>query len=133
MDEKDLHFKHVSILYPPEEWKKIRKQDIRQKGMKYKLETMMIRKGGEPFHAEVSLAVLKGAGGKMASSVGNVITLKNTLDVYLPEIIRYLFAGTKPKTEFAISFDEDVFKVYEDFYDCEKIYFDNLFFGFKLC
>jgi lysyl-tRNA synthetase, class I len=68
---------------------------------------------------------IKGVGGKMSSSLGNVIRLKDALSVYLPEVIRYIFAGTRPQTEFSLSFDEDVFKVYDDFYKCERIYFGN--------
>ncbi|MFH1978173.1 MAG: lysine--tRNA ligase [Candidatus Aenigmatarchaeota archaeon] len=67
--------------------------------------------------------IVKGAGGKMSSSLGNVITLKDALEIYLPEIIRFIFAGTKPVKEFSISFGEDVLKVYEDFYKTERIYY----------
>jgi lysyl-tRNA synthetase, class I len=66
---------------------------------------------------------IKGAGGKISSSLGNVITLKECLEIYEPEIIRYLFAGTRPNTEFAISFDGDVIKIYEDYDRNERIYF----------
>lgn len=66
---------------------------------------------------------IKGAGGKMSSSTGEVVTLGDVLDVYLPEITRYLFASSKPRMEFKISFDADVLKVYEDFYDCERIHY----------
>ena len=63
-------------------------------------------------------------GGKQfSSSTGDVITLKEMLDIYEPEIIRHLFAGTRPNTEFAISFDLDVFKVYEDYDQCERIHY----------
>ena len=70
MDENDLHLKHVKSLYPDEEWDKIRKHNIRQKGMKYKLETKMIRKGQDPFDAEISLCILRGAHGRVTGSVG---------------------------------------------------------------
>ena len=61
--------------------------------------------------------------GQFASSSGNVITLNELLEIYEPEIVRYLFAGTRPNAEFAISFDLDVIKIYEDFDKCERIYF----------
>jgi len=38
-------------------------------------------------------------------------------------MVRWLFAGTRPGAEFAISFDLDVIKNYEDFDKCERIYF----------
>nr|BDD43802.1 lysine--tRNA ligase [Spirochaetaceae bacterium] len=66
---------------------------------------------------------IKGRGGKMSSSTGEVISLRDVLEVYQPEVLRYLFAGTRPNTEFAVSFDLDVIKIYEDYDRCERIYF----------
>ena len=66
---------------------------------------------------------IKGMGGKISSSKGNVISIDEVLEVYPPEIVRYLFAGTKPDSEFAISFDLDVLKIYEDYDRCERVYF----------
>jgi len=63
----------------------------------------------------------KGLPGKMSSSSGNVITLDDVLNVYTPEVARYLFAGTRPNTEFTISFDLDVIKIYEDYDKTERI------------
>ena len=57
----------------------------------------------------------------MSSSSGNVISLPDVLNVYPPEIARYLFAGTRPDTEFSISFDLDVIKIYEDYDKTERI------------
>ena len=64
---------------------------------------------------------LKGVPGKMSSSKGKVIALPDALDVYQAGVLRYLFAGTRPNTEFAISFDMDVLKVYEDYDKTERI------------
>ncbi|MFH1396413.1 MAG: lysine--tRNA ligase [archaeon] len=76
-----------------------------------------------PVYQRYDFIIVKGAGGKMSSSLGNVIDLKDTLEVYEPEIVRYLFAGTRPNREFAISFDTDVLAVYEEFDKVERIYF----------
>jgi lysyl-tRNA synthetase class 1 len=64
---------------------------------------------------------IKGSPGKMSSSSGKVINLEDLLRVYTPEIARYLFAGTRPNTEFTISFDLDVIKIYEDYDRTERI------------
>ena len=64
---------------------------------------------------------IKGTPGKMSSSKGKVISLPDVLNVYPPEIVRYLFAGTRPNTEFSISFDLDVIKTYEDYDKTERI------------
>lgn len=68
---------------------------------------------------------IKGGAGKISSSSGEVVSLKDVLQVYEPEVIRYLFAGTRPNAEFAISFDLDVLKVYEDYDKCERSYFSK--------
>ena len=64
---------------------------------------------------------LKGLPGKMSSSKGKVVSLDDVLEVYQPEVLRYLFASTRPNTEFVISFDLDVIKIYEDYDKTERI------------
>jgi lysyl-tRNA synthetase class 1 len=64
---------------------------------------------------------IKGRGGKISSSSGDVIDLGDMLKVYTPQLVRYLFAGTRPNTEFAVSFDLDVIKIYEDYDKTERI------------
>ena len=66
---------------------------------------------------------IKGRGGKMSSSRGEVIDLPTLLKVYTPELVRYLFAGVRPNSEFTISFDLDVIKIYEDYDRTERIAF----------
>ena len=50
-----------------------------------------------------------------------VISLADVLEVYTPEVTRHLFASTRPH-EFAISFDLDVLKIYEDYDTCEDLF-----------
>jgi lysyl-tRNA synthetase class 1 len=64
---------------------------------------------------------IKGGAGKISSSSGEVVDLRELLKVYTPELVRYLFAGTRPNTEFTISFDLDVIKIYEDYDRTERI------------
>jgi lysyl-tRNA synthetase class 1 len=66
---------------------------------------------------------IKGQGGKISSSLGNVVSISDVLEVYQGEIVRYLFAGTRPNAEFAISFDLDVIKIYEDYDRCERLFY----------
>ena len=66
---------------------------------------------------------IKGATKKISSSAGNVVTLSDCLEVYEPEVMRYIFAGTRPEAEFEISFDTDVIKIYEDYDKCERAYY----------
>lgn len=81
MNEKDLFMRSVESLYPPEEWMKIRLENVRQKGIKYRMETKMLRKDHSIFDVELSLCTLKGAGGNVVGSIGiikDITELKNT-------------------------------------------------------
>ncbi|MDO8556321.1 MAG: lysine--tRNA ligase [Nanoarchaeota archaeon] len=66
---------------------------------------------------------VKGTGGKISSSAGNALTIKDVLEIYEPRIVLWMFANYRPNSEFAISFDLDVLKIYEDFDKCERIYY----------
>jgi len=76
-----------------------------------------------PVSFQYDFISIKGRGGKISSSSGEVISLPDVLEIYTPELTRFLFVGTRPNTEFAISFDLDVLKIYEDYDTCERIYF----------
>ncbi len=79
--------------------------------------------GQAPVTFQYDFVRIKGGSGKLSSSSGEVVSVEDVLAIYQPEIVRYLFAGTRPNSEFAISFDLDVIKVYEDYDRCERIYF----------
>jgi len=70
MRKDDLYLKPVKSLYPFEEWKKIRSQNIQQKGMLHHLETKMFRKNKESIDVDISLSVLKDHEGKITGSIG---------------------------------------------------------------
>ena len=81
LTEDELYLKPVSSLYPQEEWEKIRKENIRQKGFKYKIETKMIRQHHPPLDVEVSLCVLKSGGGHIVGSVGIIKDISKQKDM----------------------------------------------------
>jgi lysyl-tRNA synthetase, class I len=66
---------------------------------------------------------MKGQGGKVSSSTGTGATLHDVLEIFTPELVIFLFAGTRPNAEFDISFDLDVIKIYEDFDRLERLYY----------
>ncbi|MFQ6009679.1 MAG: lysine--tRNA ligase [Candidatus Aenigmatarchaeota archaeon] len=76
-----------------------------------------------PVYQMYDFVIPKGGGVKFSKSLGNVLKLTDVLEIYLPEIIRFMFAGTKPVKEFSIPMDEDIFKLYEDFFKVERIYY----------
>ncbi|QMU99411.1 lysine--tRNA ligase [Borrelia sp. A-FGy1] len=79
--------------------------------------------GTVPITFQYDFITIKGRGGKISSSSGDVISLKDVLEIYTPEVTRFLFASTKPNIEFSISFDLDVIKIYEDYDKFERVYY----------
>ena len=59
MNRDDLFHKPVQTLYPPEEWKKIRDSNIREKRMQEHLETRMYHKSGELLNVDLSISVFQ--------------------------------------------------------------------------
>lgn len=82
--------------------------------------------GAAPTSFQYDFLSIKGRGGKISSSSGEVVSLPDVLEVYTPEVTRYLFASTRPNAEFAISFDLDVLKIYEDYDKTQRIYYGIL-------
>jgi lysyl-tRNA synthetase, class I len=74
-----------------------------------------VYEGEAPQYVAYDFVRVKGRGGKISSSSGDVITVSDCLAVYEPEMLRWIFASQRPGSEFQISFDLDVIKLYEDF------------------
>jgi len=68
-----------------------------------------------PEYVAYDFVRIKGRGGKISSSAGGAVTVSDALEIYEPEMLRWLFASYRPNTEFQISFDLDVIKLYEDY------------------
>jgi lysyl-tRNA synthetase class 1 len=83
-----------------------------------------IYKAEPPIYVFYDWVKIKG-GKEFSSSTGDVTTVNDVLEVYEPEILRYLFVSTKPRTGFQISFDNDVIKIYEDYDKLEDKYYDK--------
>ena len=85
MDRDDLYMKPVSSLYPEAEWRRIRSQNVRQKGMQHHLETQIIKKNQEIIDVDLSLSVLRGPDGDVTGSIGIMadITARKTIEAEL--------------------------------------------------
>ena len=70
MKKKDLYLKPIKSLYPADEWRKIRLENIRKKGLKHHLETKIIKKNNKLIDVDLSLSVLKDNAGKVIGSIG---------------------------------------------------------------
>jgi len=86
MNKEDLMMKPVKYLYPSEEWKKIRSENIRQKGIQHHMETKMIRKDNDLIDVDISLSVLKDRIGNVIGSIG--IVKDNTQNKQMEKAMR---------------------------------------------
>ncbi len=68
-----------------------------------------------PEYVAYDFVRIKGRGGKISSSAGGAVTVSDALEIYEPEMLRWLFASYRPNSEFQVSFDLDVIKLYEDY------------------
>ncbi|MEZ4743879.1 MAG: lysine--tRNA ligase [Bdellovibrionota bacterium] len=73
-----------------------------------------------PIYLQYDFVMIKGGTGKMSSSSGELFTLSEILDVYDPQIVRWIFAGHRPNHDFSLAFDEDVIKIYDEFDRAER-------------
>jgi len=68
--KEELINRPIKELYPDEEWEKIRRQNIRMKGIQHHLETKIKRKNDEPLDVDISISVLRNEKGDIAGSIG---------------------------------------------------------------
>jgi lysyl-tRNA synthetase class 1 len=69
-----------------------------------------------PFPVPYDLLYLRGyVGGKMSSSLGNVISADDFLKVMPPEILRYMFARVKYNRHFYIDMKEDLLRLADEY------------------
>lgn len=77
-----------------------------------------------PIEPMYEFIYFKGQKEKMSSSKGNVITISDLLEVYEPEVIRYMYT-TKINKSFEISFDADLLNVYNYYDKAKKMYYNK--------
>jgi lysyl-tRNA synthetase class 1 len=77
-----------------------------------------------PTYLQYDFVMIKGGTGKMSSSSGELYTVTQVLEVYTPQMVRWIFASQRPNTDFALAFDLDVIKVYEEFDRAEALALD---------
>ena len=69
MKKKDLYLKHVSCLYPKEEWAKIDEIDIQKSGALHHFETKISTKAGDTIDVDLSVTVLQDPEERVTGSV----------------------------------------------------------------
>lgn len=77
-----------------------------------------------PFFQGYAFIGVRGAA-KMSSSAGTGISPKNLLQIYEPELLRWLFTRTNPGRGFTLCFDSELIRQYDEFDNEVKLYLDK--------
>ena len=72
-----------------------------------------------PAFVEYGFVGIQGMGTKMSGSVGNAITPKQLLEIYEPDVLKWLYSRKLPKQTFQLAFDTEIYRQYDE-YDKEN-------------
>ncbi len=75
----------------------------------------------QPMYEFISI---KGQKEKMSSSKGNVVEIKELLEIYEPSVVQYMYTS-KINKAFDIAFDEEIINEYKRFDKAEEAYFED--------
>ena len=73
------------------------------------------------FHKEPPLFIgyqfvgLRGSGGKMSGSKGNVVSLSQLLEIYEPSLLKWMYLHRRPDEAFSLAFDSEIYRQYHGF------------------
>ncbi len=68
-----------------------------------------------PLLEEYKFVGLQGIGSKMSGSKGNGVAPKDLLEIYTPEMLKWLYADKPPARSFELSFGKGIFRQYDEF------------------
>jgi lysyl-tRNA synthetase class 1 len=68
-----------------------------------------------PAYVAYEFVLPKGDTKKLSSSSGRAVTVRDCLQIYSAEMIRWLFTRCSPRAEIRVAFDHDVIQVFEEF------------------
>lgn len=68
-----------------------------------------------PLLEEYKFVGLQGLGSKMSGSKGNVVAPSDLLEIYTPEMLKWLYADKAPSRSFELSFGKGIFRQYDEF------------------
>ena len=72
-----------------------------------------------PVFAEYKFVGIQGLGAKMSGSKGNAVSPLELLDIYEPELLKWMYLRKSPNQSFQLAFDTEIYRQYDE-YDMEK-------------
>lgn len=68
-----------------------------------------------PVFVEYKFVGIQGAGSKMSGSKGNVISPLELLDIYEPELLKWLYFRKSPDQSFELAFNSEIYRQYDEY------------------
>jgi lysyl-tRNA synthetase, class I len=68
-----------------------------------------------PLFAEYKFVGIQGLGAKMSGSKGNAISPLELLDIYEPELLKWLYFRKSPDQSFELAFNSEIYRQYDEF------------------
>lgn len=87
-------------------------------GGSYEASSKIIReiyKTEPPVFAGYEFIGLRGLKGKMSGSAGVVLSPKDLLEIYEPDLVKWLYIRKSPNQKFELAFDTEIFRQYDEY------------------
>lgn len=68
-----------------------------------------------PVHAAYGFIGIQGEAGKMSGSSGSGVTIGQLLEIYEPDLLKWLYARKKPMQYFSLAFDTEIYRQYDEY------------------
>ena len=72
-----------------------------------------------PIFVEYKFVGIQGLGAKMSGSKGNAVSPLELLDIYEPELLKWLYSRKSPDQSFELAFNTEIYRQYDEF-DAER-------------
>lgn len=112
-----MRWRHENVVFEPGG------HDHASPGSSYDVGTVMSPKifGYQaPFFVEYKFVGIQGLGSKMSGSKGNAISPLELLEVYEPDVLKWLYFRKSPDQSFEIAFNSEIYRQYDE-YDVEHL------------
>src|SRR3989338_11041422 len=68
-----------------------------------------------PLFVEYKFVGIQGLGAKMSGSKGNAVSPLELLDIYEPEVLKWLYFRKDPDQEFELAFNSEIYRQYDEY------------------
>jgi lysyl-tRNA synthetase class 1 len=124
-----MRWRHESVVFEPGG------HDHASPGSSYDIATVIaptIFHRSAPVFAEYKFVGLSGLGAKMSGSKGNAVSPLQLLEIYEPEVLKWLYMKKTPAQAFTLAFDTEIYRQFDEFDREVELYKENKLDAFSM-